>query len=182
MRSHPAHDHTQYYDWVPHLASCHLFFCPYLLDTLFHLPFAHLERFTCSLPSFSCCKNDSHSVHPHLPSFYPCLCQCLTPYSDLCMGSIKTVFLPFSYQAEMAALCMWEVFIILLKTLFNLTRYYFEGPSLKNPPVSHPLLIILNQKRKKNMWTLFSLSCMKLTTLFESDRSAARTNLVEDLK
>lgn len=118
MCSHSAHAHTQCcYRSVIHL-----------LCSLFHLRFAHLERHTCSLHSSSCCKD----VHP---PFYPCLCPSLTPHSDPCMGSIKIVFLPFSWQAEMAALCMWEVFIIhFLRLYLNSKDFILRGPTSKNPP------------------------------------------------
>lgn len=83
IRLRPAPDR----DRTPHQAPRHLSFYPHLPNGLFHSRFAHLNN----APSARMILTQSAHISP---VFCPCLCLSLD--SDPCMGSIKTVSLPFS--------------------------------------------------------------------------------------
>lgn len=94
--------------------------------------------------------------------------------------SVSALLIPAWVQLKLfpcpsALVLWWQLFAcevpvrgrhcaLLKKTLFDLTRFYFEGPSLKNShsrplcPAVPPLLIILDQKREKICRLYFHLA------------------------
>lgn len=74
-------------------------------------------------------------------------------------AQLKPYSWPFSFGCGAPFACEVPVrglhYAALKKTWFDLTRFYFEGPRLKNShrqsrPPPRPLLIILDQKGRKN--------------------------------
>lgn len=147
-------------DWAAHLAPHHLPYCVHLWDCRLHLLVAHL--------------NNAHA-HSTLVSAVVILTPS-TPVFGLTVSlSVSAALIPAwaqlkHFSCPSAPGLWWQLFAcevpvrglhytLLKKTLFDLTRFYFEGPSLKNshrwplspPSLFPPLLIILDQKREKNM-------------------------------
>lgn len=145
-------------DRAAHLASHHLSLCVHLWDCLFRLMGCSPEQCTCSRRNISLCDDRSHPVYPHFLSHRLPLSVSAPPFPA--WAQLKQF--PFPSASGL----WWQHFAcdvpvrglhyaLLKKTLFDLTRFYFEGPSLKNshhrPLNPPPLLIILHQKREKNM-------------------------------
>lgn len=94
------------------------------------------EQCTCSRRNISLCDDSSHPVYPQFLSHrLPCLSVSAPPFPA--WAQLKQ----FSFPS--ASGLWWQHFAcevpvrglhyaLLKKTLFDLTRFYFEGPSLKN--------------------------------------------------
>lgn len=91
-------------DRAAHLASHHLSFCVHLWDCPLHLWASHMNNAPTHATALASAVMIPPSFSVSLLSV--CLPVCLCT-SEPCMGSIKTVSLPFSSWALVAALCMW---------------------------------------------------------------------------